>query len=636
MCMCGIAGLYAFENGGVRETDLSRMRDTLAHRGPDGKADYCSPDGTVGLAQRRLAIIDLRPEAGCPMPNEDKSLWITFNGEIYNFKKLREELLKKGHTFRSHGDTETILHGYEEWGTDIVKRLNGMFAFALWDDNKKILFAARDHVGIKPFYYALQNGAFYFGSEIKAILAHPKFERDLDEPMIGHYLTFSCVPAPHTLFREVKKLPAAHALTVDANGKVHTWEYWNPLKPDHRMPEGKPEKFYVEAARTILNDAIEMQMISDVPFGCFLSGGIDSSLNAALMTNALGKPVETFSIGSANEKYDEFAYSRKVAGMLHAKTHERTVGFDDFLRYLDHYGIFADDPNGDQTNFLVYYLSELVRSSGVVVVQTGEGGDELFAGYGTYKKAAALYPVWRFFSNLPAFVKRLANAIVQSLPFSRFTKEYAFRFARGEEPFPGHAIAFGSVQKHMLLAKPYRDNPAWNAEHAIVKKYYDEAEAYAPQGDFLNRVAYLELKMRLADFLLMRVDKMGMAHSIEARVPFLDYRLVELALAIPEKIKLKNGELKHVLKEVAKGVLPNDIIHRKKQGFGAPVEEWFRSDETSAVLLQKIYASKLAERGFFDYDYVRRLAARHKQGENHTFRLMNLLTLSLWYDTWFG
>lgn len=634
--MCGITGIYKFSGGEVKEPDLTRMRDTLAHRGPDGAANYISPDHRTGLAQRRLAIIDLRPEAGCPMPNEDHSIWITFNGEIYNFEELRADLSAKGHTFRSHGDTETILHGYEEYGADIVRRLNGMFAFVIWDEKKQTLFAARDHVGIKPFYYAVQNGTFYFGSEIKAILAHPDFKKELNEPMIGQYLVFSAMPAPFTLFRDVQKLPAAHALTLDAAGTLKIWEYWNPLRPVHPVPQGKPEAFYVEATRNLLKDSIRRQMVSDVPFGCFLSGGIDSSLNASLMSQALGKPVETFSIGTVNsEKYNEFEYSRLMAEQLGAKTHERVVMHQALLDFLPQFAKFADDPVGDQTCFLVYYLAELVRQSGVTVVQTGEGGDELFAGYGTYRKAMELYPAWKQLSVLPGGARRFLAKMAESLPISDFGKEYAARFGRGQEPFWGHAIAFSPTQKLELLAPRLRNDPRWFASYAVIGRYYADVAEYAPNTDFLNRIAYLELKMRLADFLLMRVDKMAMAHSIEARVPFLDYRLVELALHIPQSFKIKNGELKHILKKAAAGSVPNKIILRKKQGFGAPVEEWLREPKTARPLLAVILNSTLLKRDVLNRDYILSLAARHAAGENHTFRLMNLLSLAVWHDAWF-
>lgn len=636
--MCGISGAYKFGGGEIKEADLTSMRDTLVHRGPDGGANYLSPDGRAGLSQRRLAIIDLNAVAACPMPNEDGSVWITFNGEIYNFMSLREELVRRGHTFRSHGDTEVILHGYEEFGADVVNKLNGIFAFAIWDDRKKMLFAARDHAGIKPFYYAVQNGAFYFGSEIKAILTHPDFKKEMEESAAAYYLAFSSMPAPYTLFRDVWKLPAAHALTVDASGQVKTWEYWNPLRPARKVPEGKSEAFYVEALRNLLADSISMQMVSDVPFGCFLSGGIDSSLNAALMSKALGAPVETFSIGTKEdgERYNEFEHSRFMAERLGAKRHERLVGFKDFLEYLPQYGKFADDPNGDPTCFLVFYLSELVRQNGVIVAQSGEGGDELFAGYGTYRRASELYSIWRVLEKLPAPLRVLPHRAAKSFGASDFSLEHLRRLARGEEPFWGHAIAFSPSQKAKLLSPRLRNNPAWHGEYEVIASHYRTARQYAPKADFLNRIAYLELKMRLADFLLMRVDKMSMAHSIEVRVPFLDYRIVELALHIPEKIKLKGGELKHVLKKAARGALPDSVINRKKQGFGAPIEEWFAYKTTAAPLVDKILNSRLKERDFFDYDYVRSIAARHAKGENQVFRLMNLLTLSLWYDYWFS
>lgn len=637
--MCGITGIYEFGGKEAREVDLSRMRDTLAHRGPDGAANYISPDRRVGLAQRRLAIIDLSPGAACPMANEDGKVWITFNGEIYNFKSLRAELIEKGHIFKTQGDTETILHGYEEHGPDIARKLNGMFAFAIWDEKLQKIFAARDHVGIKPFYYAVRNGTFYFGSEIKAILAHPNFKKEMDESMVGQYLAFSAMPAPYTLFKDVRKLPAAHWLTIDSNGKIETKEYWNPLKPEMKLPTGISEKECVATIRGLIQDSIQMQMVSDVPFGCFLSGGIDSSLNAALMSQALGTPVEIFSIGTkvneGGEKYNEFEYSRLMAERLGAKRHERLVSYEDFLKFLKQYGEFADDPNGDQTCFLVFYLSELVRQDGVTVVQTGEGGDELFAGYDTYQKAARLHGLWKGLARLPKFLRNLLGRLAELIKPSDFTREYARRLKEGQEPFWGHAMAFSTLQKQKLLAPAHRNDPTFYGEYGVIEKYYEDTYRLAPRTDLINRIGYLELKMRLADFLLMRVDKMGMAHSIEARVPFLDYRVVEAALQIPQAIKLHGGELKHILKKAAAGILPKEIIERKKQGFGAPIEEWLRDTRTAAPLMAMIYNSKLAARGLFDYDYVRDLAKRHAKGENHSFRLMNLLTLSLWYDRWF-
>lgn len=401
----------------------------------------------------------------------------------------------------------------------------------------------------------------------------------------------------------------------------------------------KSENDYVEKTKELLKDSIKMQMVSDVPFGCFLSGGVDSSLNTALMSQALHAPLETFTIGTKNDdKYNEFQYARRVAYSLGAKNHERLLDFDDFARFLQHYGEYTDDPNADPTCFLVFYLSELVRDTGVTVIQTGEGGDELFAGYDTYKKAGMLYPTWRILKNMPSPLLRIAHRGLRIAKDN--ARELSRRLAANEEPFWGHAIAFSSLQKEKLLSQKFQgamiNHSSQNSEYALIAQHYKKINELAPGMDYLNQIAYLDIKMRIADFLLMRVDKMAMAHSIEARVPFLDYRIVELALQIPARIKLKNGELKHVLKSAARGVLPDEIIARQKQGFGAPVEEWFRDREKSGVLMEKIYNSRLAERGFFDYDYVRDLHASHLRGENHTFRLMTLLTLSLWYDRWFG
>ncbi|MEK7608660.1 MAG: asparagine synthase (glutamine-hydrolyzing) [Patescibacteria group bacterium] len=637
--MCGISGLYKLKGGEILDSELSHMRDALKHRGPDGAANFISKNKNVGLSQRRLAIIDLSPEAACPMTNEDGTVWITFNGEIYNFQELREDLLKKGHTLKTHGDTETILHGYEEYGTDVVKRLNGMFAFVIWDEKREVLFAARDHIGIKPFYYAVQDDTFYFGSEPKAILAHPSFRKELAKENVSYYLTFACMPAPLTLFRDIKKLPAAHFLLIEKGADVNVREYWNPL-----MREGESEKSeeeYIHEIRSLLTDSIRKQMVSDVPFGCFLSGGIDSSTNATLMSRAIGKPVETFSVGSdEHPHYNEFEYSRKIVELLGAKSHELIVSEKDLLAFLPDYGFSADDPNGDQICFLVYYLSKLIRKSCVIVAQVGEGADELFAGYPAYLLSVRLHNAgWRFLRYLPRFLRKIPHWMLSPLLSGKyeFQKEYFRRLADGEEPFWGNAIAFTPSQKRQLLTPEYRATLTPGHEYATIKSYYDEVDRVHPGADFLERLTYLELKIRLPELLLARVDKMGMAHSIEARVPFLDKRLVELALHIPEKLKLKKRITKYILKKAVQGIIPDEIISRKKQGFGAPMTEWLKNPKTAEPLLAAIKNSKLRELGILDYDYIDRIISLHQSGAvNHNFRIWNLISLSLWYDYWFS
>lgn len=634
--MCGIAGAYAFQKGELREEDIIRMRDSIAYRGPDGAGIYMSPDKRVGLGHRRLAIIDLSPKGAQPMTNSDRSIWVTFNGEIYNFKEVRRDLERKGYRFSSQSDTEVIIHGYDAYGPDIVKRCNGMFAFVIWDEKKKRLFAARDHIGIKPLYYAIQNGVFYFGSEIKAILAHPSFKKTINEQNISYYLSFACMPAPLTLFTDIHKLESGYHLTLENGGIPRIEEYWNPLEQKKEIYD---EQTYIQKIRSILEDSIQKQMLSDVPFGCFLSGGIDSSVNAALMSKALGKPVETFSIGTkAFDRYNEFQYSRRTAELLGAHTHERLVDHEDLVRFLPLYAKHADDPNGDQICFLVYYLSEIVRKSGVIVAQVGEGSDEIFAGYDAYQRAVQLHEkIWKHIESLPRPIRAIPSALLNIIPSDRldFPREYARRLAKGEEPFWGNAIAFSDDQKSSLLTKEYRASLAQQHIYELIQHRYAQAKARDPKADFLEQMTYLELKIRLPELLLMRVDKMAMAHSIEPRVPFLDTRLVELAMHIPQSLKLKNGETKYILKKAVEGIIPNDIIYRKKQGFGAPVREWLKSKTSARPFLDRIFTSRLRERNILDYGAVERLIGAHMRGaDDHNFRIWNLVTLSVWYDEW--
>ncbi|OGG36729.1 asparagine synthase (glutamine-hydrolyzing) [Candidatus Jorgensenbacteria bacterium GWA1_54_12] len=614
--MCGIAGLYRFaDSRPVRREDVDAMRDTLMYRGPDAAGTYMSPDGRVGLGSRRLKIIDLS-EAGA-QPMTSGALHIVYNGEIYNFKELRAEFEKKGHRFASQSDTEVILAAYEEYGTECVKRFNGMFAFVIWDDVKKLLFAARDHVGIKPFYYAVQNGSFYFGSEIKAILAHPAFQKRFAKENASYYLTFASLPAPHTLFEDVHKLPAGHTLIIEEGKAPVIAPYWSPL--DGEYQKDASEEQYAEEVLKILTDSIRGQMVSDVPFGCFLSGGIDSSVNAALMSRALGAPVETFSVAAAGygEKYDELRYARQVADTLGSHRHELVVGHEALMRFLPVYANHFDDPNGDPITFLVYYLSELIKKSGVTVAQVGEGADELFVGYEATLRATRLYErVWRHAARLPEFLKRLPHMLLKN--------EYARRFAQGEEPYWGHAIAFTPTDKELLLTPAYRKTLAPGHEYAVLAPFYKEADAHGL--DALARMSYVDIKHRIPEFLLQRVDRMAMAHSVEARVPFLDKRLVELAFRIPERVKVKDGELKHVLKRAVQGIVPDEILRRKKQGFGAPFPEWLAKPETAAPLLKTIENSGLREEGILNGDRVRKL--------RRPFEIWTVLTLSLWHDRW--
>lgn len=635
--MCGIAGVYHFKNNGaVDSAVLKRMSDTIAHRGPDDDGAYISKNRRLGFGFRRLAIIDPSPLGHQPMTNEDESLWVMLNGEIYNFQELRKNLLQKGHPFRSKSDTEVILHSYEEESEDAVHSWNGMFAAALWDEKKQKLWLVRDRLGIKPIYYTVRNGTLIFASEIKAILAHPGVTKKLNEEALFHYLTFSCTPAPMTLFEGIKKLPAGCYLTVDEHG-VRETNYWKPnLQPtNYKLCT---EEFFIENIRKLLADSVEKQMVSDRPFGVFLSGGIDSSTNVALMTQARGKPVDSFSVNMRDlPKYDEFSWARKVAKVYKSVHHETTVGPQELMSFLPILAEHADDPNGDPVCFPLYYVSKLIRDSGVVVAQVGEGADELFAGYNQYLLVVNFWKRWwRKLEMFPSPLKKLFFGLskITKHPAYDLHREQLRRLSAAEEFFWGGAIAFTEFAKWEILSPNFRKKMEGRSSFDVIQPYYAEIDEQAPEADFLNRMISLELKIRLPELLLMRVDKITMANSIESRVPFLDHRLVELALQIPMDMKIKNGVSKYILKEAVRGIIPDEVIDRKKQGFAAPVSEWLTS-ALRTELPNIIWKSKIWDADILNREAVQKLIEDH---QNHrtdaSFRIWNLITLCLWFDRW--
>mgnify|MGYP000852734767 CR=1 FL=1 len=640
--MCGLTGIYSTNDKvKVEEKTLVSMRDTLVHRGPDDQGLYISPERKIGFGFRRLAIIDLTSAGNQPMSNEDGSVWLVFNGEIYNYTAIKNALIKRGHSFKSKTDSEVLLHLYEEKQEKCLEDLNGMFAFAIWDSKRQTLFAARDRVGIKPFYYYYKNGIFIFGSEIKAITAHPLVKRELNLEAVSHYLTFACTPAPFTLFNDINKLPAGYYLVLDASGKLQIQRYWSPAGAltDQEFPQKDLEEFFIEKTKELLSDSIAKQMVSDVPFGCFLSGGIDSSSNAILMSKMLGAPVETFSLGYKDyPEFDEFQYSRLVAEMLGSKKHELLIGQTEFLDWLPQLAYYADDPNGDWVCLPVYYLAKLFRDNGVIMGQVGEGSDELFNGY---KRDLVFFNFWknywRYLEKFPAFIKKIPYSMVAWLSASSldFYKELLRRLAYGQPLFFGGANAFSAYDKQFLFTKNFRNQLPINISDYVVKNIYD---SLGPENnfDFLQKYLYLELNLRLPELLLMRVDKMTSINSIEARVPFLDHRLVELAFSIPQDIKVKNNTSKYILKKALTDILPKEILERKKQGFGAPVSQWLIQDKrVQDKLINIIKNSHLQETGIFNYSYIDKILNQHlaQKGDN-SFKIWNFITLCLWYDQW--
>ena len=578
--MCGIAGALAFHDQPFRVTEpyITRMRETMQHRGPDGGRTWVADDGAIGLGFRRLAIIDLSDEAMQPFANEDGSVRLVFNGEIYNHAEIRSELESiGGHRWSTdHSDTEVIVHAFEEWGIACLHRLRGMFALGIWDARTRELWLARDRVGIKPLYFSVHHGRLTFASEIKALLQDDEQERAVDEESFFHYLSFLTTPAPRTLFRGINKLPAGTWMRVTVNGEIREHRYWDPLEQAEPLT-GVPEDEIAERLLTELRTSVQLRKLADVPVGVFLSGGIDSSTNAALFSEGESSPVKTFSIGYEGEyeSYrNELHYARQMAERVGAEHHERLLTVDDLLDFLPTMVRLQDEPIADPVCVPVYYVSKLARDNGVVVAQVGEGADELFWGY----------PAWKVYRNLqryddlpvPSGLKRVAvAAAIRMGKGERREVEFLRRGADDHPIFWGGAEAFTHTQKQRLLSPRLREEldglSSWDVIEPIRKRFDEHAWERTP----LAWMSYMDLNMRLPELLLMRVDKMSMGVSLEGRVPFLDHKFVELASSIPEDVKTRNGELKHILKRAVRGLIPDELIDRPKQGFGVPVYEWF-------------------------------------------------------------
>ena len=643
--MCGICGVweYGAAEGRVESALVERMRDRMPHRGPDDAGVELFDGGRLGLGFRRLSIIDLSPAGHQPMRGcEGAGVWLVFNGEIYNHAALREGLERRGHLYRSRTDSETIIHLYEERGLDFVEEIEGDYAIALWDAVAGRLVLARDRVGVKPLYYHAGGGRLVFASEIKAILAHPAVSAELDEESLVHYLSFLTAPAPRTLFRGIRKLPAGHLLVCERGGELKTIRYWDALPPEALADGSKPvhEEEYREEILRLLRESIRKRMMSDVPFGVFLSGGVDSSANVALMAEQMSRPVETFTVGhKEHEELNELEQARDISRRFGTNHHEVLVGEREMLDFLPGLVFHQDEPLADPVCVPLYYVSKLARESGTVVVQVGEGSDELFSGYDKYVKYLRLYErFWRRAEALPAFARRAAGAVAQPLVSAATgnaeAAELARRFGAGEPPFWGAAVVFDETLKARLLSSDARARFDGLSSYEVVKEDLARVERERPASDFLARMTYLELKLRLPELLLMRVDKMTMATSVEARVPFLDHHLVEYAMGVPRALKVEGRSGKHVLKRALEGVLPRDVLYRRKRGFGAPVEGWFRGP-SAAELEARVMNSTFRRRGLLDYDFVARLFEEHRRGaRDWGFHLWALLNLSLWYERW--
>lgn len=631
--MCGIVGALNFQGSGfiITEPYIVKMRDEMVHRGPDAAGVWVSDDGQVGLGHRRLSIIDTSNTATQPMSNEDRTLYVSFNGEIYNHHELRKELeLTGNHRWKTdHSDTEVILHAFEEWGIDCLQKFQGMFAIALWDVRKQDLWLIRDRVGIKPLYYSIHHGRIVFASEIKALLQDSEQARQVNDEAFFHYLSFLTSPAPHTLFQGVKKLAGGTYLKVNSNGNIITHRYWDALDNvilDNSSEDNIKSRLFLE-----LKNAVQLRKNSDVPVGVFLSGGLDSSFNLALFSKNAKNVVKTFSIGYDQEYRDynnELHYAKMMTNSVGAEYHELLLSEKNLLDFIPKLVWLQDEPIADPVCVPVYYVSKLARDNGVIVTQVGEGADELFCGYSGWMRTLKLQELNEKTHSLGWMKKAMVSLLKQSSSLSsKYLFDQLLRGSRENPIFWGGAEAFTELQKfsilHSRLKEKFKNLTSWEVISPIYSRFKEKSQ----DGSFLNWMTYLDLNLRLPELLLMRIDKMSMGASIECREPFLDHKLVEYVLGIPTKLKIKNNDPKYLLKKIAHGFVPNEIINRRKQGFGVPMLTWGANELGKEMICKILKFTKRHE--FFDYKAIKELC----QNKAELARLWYIYNFVLWMET---
>ena len=629
--MCGICGVLNFNRNLAVERDvLEEMNRQIIHRGPDDAGFYLS--GTIGMAMRRLSIIDVQ-SGHQPVSNEDDSVWLVFNGEIYNHQELRRELEERGHRYRSHSDTETIVHLYEEYGQGCVTRLRGMFAFAIWDSRKRKLFVARDRLGIKPLYFLRTSEHFLFASEIKALLAHPRVHAEFNRDALPEHLAFGYLSGPRTMFTGIEKLLPGHTIEINESGDIWIQRYWD--LPQNAKQQGKPEGYYVDTYRELLERSVASHLMSDVPLGMFLSGGLDSSAIAALMSKIRKEPIETFAVGYDEEAYSELRYARAVAKHIGSMHHEVRVSREDFFGALPKLIWHEDEPLVWPSSVSLYFVARLA-SERVKVVLTGEGSDETLAGYARYP-----WTLWNsrldrmYRAAMPLGFRRLIREHIDSSSGlgAKMRRRLQHTFlGRDSESwsafyFDNFYCAFSEADQTDLLVDNGHSKPG--AAYHDVLSYWDDSK-----GGLLDRLLYTDIKTYLVE-LCMKQDQMSMATSIESRVPFLDHVLVEFATSIPARFKTRGMSGKLILKSAVKDLLPESIIHRRKMGFPTPLATWILGPQLE-ILEKMLLSPRSVRRGLFRPEAVERLFAEHRANHrDHSDHIWRLLNLEIWQRVFF-
>jgi len=631
--MCGICGIVKKNKGEpVSPSLISSMCQTIIHRGPDDQGVFVQ--NNVGLGARRLSIIDL--EGGHqPLANEDKSIWVAHNGEVYNFPFLRKELQSLGHSFSTRTDTETIAHSYEEWGEDFVQKMRGMYAFAVWDNPQETLFLVRDRIGIKPLYYTLlEDKTLVFGSELKAIIAHPSVKRSIEPQALDRYLTLEYIPAPFSIFKNIYKLPAG-SLLIYKRGKIEIKKYW-----DVKIAEERSEKISKEALPSLmdrlydlLKESVKLRLISDVPLGTFLSGGIDSSSIVGLMRELGVSPLKTFSIGFEDSSYNELNHARRIAQKFETD-HQEHILYPKILELTDKLICHLDEPFGDFSIFPTYLVSKVARS-GVKVILSGDGGDELFGGYEHYQaqKISKFIPPSSLFKRIGSLVTKLPPS-----PKKKGLWNKLRRYIQGFEHNPGlrhfRWMMFLSLKEKEALYSEDLIQELQGMKEAYEVEPFSDIYADLEHFDPVSGELYLDMKTYLPDDILVKVDRMSMATSLETRVPLLDHKIAEFVFQLPGKLKVRHLTTKWIFKKTMERLLPHENIYRSKEGFSIPIKHWLRK-ELKDLMLDYLSKSRIEKDGLFNYEAIKRMIDTHLEGrENYSHQLWALLVFEIWKENY--
>ncbi len=635
--MCGILGIVNIENRHpVDPAMLQDMARTMTHRGPDGAGVWIQPNAQCGLAHRRLSIVDLSDAGHQPMATPDERVWVTFNGEIYNYPELRSDMEARGYSFRSNSDTEVILYLYREYGDSFYEYLDGDFGIGLWDSDKQQLVLCRDRAGVKPVYYAHVDGRFIFASEIKALLKYPGIEKGIDPTSFYHYLSFLVVPPPGTLVKGISKLEAASAMVLSpARGFTPDLKkYWLPLP---NVENNRSFSDLDDELEALFSASVKKRLMSDVPVGVLFSGGVDSTLNLCSFGKLVApERVKTFTIGmdNAGAFHDDSAIAREMAARLGSEHHEVRISEADLLGAAQKLAQLQDEPISDPVAVPLYFVTKMAKEQGVTVLQAGEGADELFCGYSNYRRFMTHHDrLWQPLSRLPRWVGGLGAGVLSlsNNPRNRKIRDVFVRRAKGQELFMSSAVAYYELEKQRILSPDLRRDMAKTDSFDVVSPYYERIAAACPGASFLQKMTFIELQLRLPELLLMRADKMAMANSLEIRVPFLDRDLMDFAMRVPDAYKLRDGIAKEPIKRLAASYVNREDIYRPKTGFGVPIQQWFKG-ELGDALMDLLSSSRHDHSQLFDRGAIHHHLRHGLRTVNEAFQLWVIYNMLVWQE----